>query len=129
MSRSYKTLMMSVVLLALVAATACTRQSKVQVGSHVVTIGRHGFEKKLEFHDRAPVPFLDYAGVSADGHGLKVSIKGDRVWINDKDAGQLRPGDSVFIGDEGVGVNTLDYGESAKYLRENGSVTETSELR
>jgi hypothetical protein len=38
----------------------------------------------------------------------------------------IKPGDSVLIGDEGVAVNSLDYGESEKYLRANSNSTETA---
>jgi hypothetical protein len=32
----------------------------------------------------------------------------------------------VLIGDEGVAVNSLDYGESEKYLRANGAATDAT---
>ena len=130
MRRIHKTFALSFAIIALIlAATACTHRKTVEIGSHKVTVGRHGFEKKFVYDPNATVPSFEYAGVSTDGHGLKVSIKGDMVNINGEDAGQLRPGDSVYIGDDGVAVNNLDYGQSAKYLRENGSATQTSALR
>jgi len=60
--------------------------------------------------------------MSTDGKGLKVSIAGDKITVNGTD-GQLRPGDSVIIGDRGVLVNSLDYGETEKYLRANSGST------
>lgn len=104
---------------------ACTHRKIVQLGSHKVTVSRHGFEKKFYVTENASVPTFEYAGISADGKGLKVSIQGDKVTINGLD-GQLRPGDSVLISDDGVAVNSLDYGESAKYLRANGSASEAT---
>jgi len=105
----------------------CTHRKIVQVGSHRVTVSRHGFEKKLHTTENASVPTLEYAGVSADGRGLKVSMQGDKVTINGVE-GQLRPGDSVLISDDGVAVNSLDYGESEKYLRANNSTADAAAL-
>ena len=123
MKRIHKTLGVSIALVALVAGvSSCTRRHRVSVGSHKVTIARHGMEKKFHVSDRAPEPTLEYAGLSSDGRGLKVTIKGDKVTVNGVD-GMLRPGDSVLIGDDGVAINELDYGESAKYLQQNNSNT------
>jgi hypothetical protein len=63
--------------------------------------------------------------MSTDGHGLKVSIRGDKVTVNGTE-GQLRPGDSVLISDDGVAVNSLDYGETEKYLRANRAGSDTT---
>ncbi len=104
---------------------ACTKRQTVQLGTHKVTVARHGFEKKFHVTESASVPTLEYAGLSTDGKGLKVSIRGDKVTVNGVD-GQLRPGDSVLISDDGVAVNSLDYGESEKYLRANNSPAETA---
>jgi hypothetical protein len=71
--------------------------------------------------------FHGVRGVKPPGT-LKVSIRGDKVKVNDADYGKLRPGDFVLIGDDGVAVNSLDYGESEKYLRSNSSGSETSAL-
>ncbi|MDQ6651542.1 MAG: hypothetical protein M3Y84_02235 [Acidobacteriota bacterium] len=100
---------------------ACSNRKIVQVGSHNVTVSRHGFEKKYYIDKQASEPTFEYAGISTAGNGLKVSIKGDKVNINGVDRGKLRTGDSVLISDDGVAVNSLDYGESEKYLRANSS--------
>ncbi|HEV7684428.1 MAG TPA: hypothetical protein VGO68_20115 [Pyrinomonadaceae bacterium] len=105
---------------------ACTHQKIVQVGSHKVTISRHGFEKNLRFAQQDSIATLEYAGVSTDGRGLKVSIKGDQVTINGV-PGKLRAGDSVLIGDDGIAVNSMDYGESEKYLRANAGSQSTAQ--
>ncbi len=112
--------------------SACTHRAVHQVGSHKVTVARHGFQKSLGVSERGGVPTFDYEGVSTAGTKMRVVIAGDRVKINNVAAGGLREGDSVLIGDEGVAVNSLDYGESAKYLRANSSadeLTQTSALR
>ena len=106
---------------------ACTKMQTVQLGSHKVTVARHGFEKRFHVTENASVPTLEYTGLSTDGKGLKVSIRGDKVTVNGVD-GQLRPGDSVLIGDDGVAVNSLDYGDSEKYLRANSSPADATAL-
>jgi hypothetical protein len=110
--------------LALVALTAflpgCTHRKVVQIGSHKVTVLRHGFEKKFYVKEDASAPTFEYGGLTADGRGLKVAIQGDKVTVNGV-SGRLRPGDRVLISDDGVAVNDLDYGESEKYLRANVS--------
>jgi hypothetical protein len=122
MRGSHKTQILGVALLGLaILLPACTHDRVVQVGTHKVTIMRHGFEKHIPFNADAKVPTFQYKGVSTAGAHLNVMIKGDKVTVNDADYGNLRPGDSVLIGDEGVAVNSLDYGESEKYLRANSS--------
>ena len=107
---------------------ACTKRSIASVGTHKVTVSRHGFQKKLHVNDQPPVPTFEYAGMSTDGKGLKVSIQGDKITVNGA-PGELKPGDKVLITDDGVAVNSLDYGETEKYLRANSSGSDTSALR
>jgi hypothetical protein len=108
-------------LLALVVfLPACTHQKVVQLGTHKVTLSRHGFQNKFHVVEKAPVPTLEYSGMSTDRRALKVSIEGDQVTVNGV-VGRVRAGDSILIGDDGVAVNSLDYGESAKYLHDNNS--------
>jgi hypothetical protein len=106
---------------------ACSYHKVAQIGSHKVTVSRHGFEKKFYVTDDGSGTMLEYAGLTADGRGLKVSIQGDKVTVNGV-AGQLRPGDSLLISDDGVAVNSLDYGESEKYLRANSSPADVTVL-
>ena len=125
----HKSQVLSVALLGVVILLpACTHQKIVQLGTHKVTVSRHGFEKRLQVSEQASVPTLEYAGLSTDGRGLKVSIKGDKIKVNDAYDGKLRPGDSVLISDDGVAVNSMDYGESEKYLRANSSGSNTTAL-
>jgi hypothetical protein len=121
-----KSQVLSIALLGLVTILpACTHRKVVQLGTHKVTVSRHGFEKRLKVSEQGPVPTLEYAGMSTDGRGLKVSINGDKIKVNDL-SGALRPGDSVLISDDGVAVNSMDYGETEKYLRANGSGENTT---
>jgi len=121
-----KSQLWSIALLGLVTLLpGCTHQKFVQLGTHKITVSRHGFEKKLQVSEQASVPTFEYVSMSTDGHGIKVSIKGDTIKVNDI-SGELRPGDSVFIGDEGVAVNSMDYGESEKYMRANSSASDTT---
>ncbi len=116
----------------LIFSSACTHKTVHQVGSHKVTVARHGFQKALDVDKRDGVATFEYEGVSTAGSKLKVAITGDKVKVNGVNAGMLREGDSVTIGDDGVAVNSLDYGESEKYLRANDSTdgaSQTSALR
>ena len=103
----------------LTLSSACTHTTVHQVGSHKVTVARHGFQKSLDVQKRDGVETLEYRGVSTAGTKTTVVISGDKVKVNGVDVGKLRSGDSVLIGDEGVAVNAMDYGESAKYLKAN----------
>jgi hypothetical protein len=109
----------------IVILAGCTHRKVVQLGTHRVVVSRHGFEKKFQVESNASEPQFEYAGISTDGKGLKVSIQGDQIKINGVD-GRLKSGDSVLISDDGVAVNSLDYGESAKYLQANNPATETA---
>jgi len=116
-----KSQVLGIALLGLVTILpACSHRKVVQLGTHKVTVSRSGFEKRLQVSEQGSVPTLEYAGLSTDGRGLKVSIKGDKIRVNDY-SGELRPGDTVLISDDGVAVNSMDYGETEKYLRANGS--------
>jgi hypothetical protein len=124
--KSQASLTMTVMLIGLsVFLPACSHRKVVQLGTHRVIVSRHGFEKKFQVGENASVPRLEYAGISTDGKGLKVSIQGDEIKINGVD-GRLKSGDSVLISDDGVAVNSLDYGESAKYLQANNPTIETA---
>jgi hypothetical protein len=116
----------------LTLSSACTHKTVRQVGSHKVTVARHGFQTTLNADKRGGVATFEYEGVSTAGSKLKVSITGDKVKVNGINVGMLREGDSVTIGDDGVAVNSLDYGESEKYLRANApgdASSQTSSLQ
>ena len=97
--------------------SACSFNKTVQVGSHRVQISRHGFVKS--FHNDSKAATFHYDVASLHGSRYKVAIDGDKVMVNDREFGMLRKGDSVVITDHGLRVNSLDYGESEKYLRAN----------
>jgi hypothetical protein len=118
-----KTYCLGLVIVGLLTMSACTHQKVHQVGSHKVTVSRHGFEKKLQ--SNKDLGTFEYEGVSTTGQTMKVTITGEKVRVNGV-AGMIKPGDSVLIGDDGVAVNSLDYGESEKYLRANANTTETA---
>ena len=100
----------------LILVAGCSIHKTHQVGTHTVTVSRHGYVKSLSSDGTSNFRF---EAVSTGGETLKVTINGDKVKVNGDDYGLLRPGDSVYIGDDGVAVNSLDYGESKKYLRDN----------
>ncbi|MEP6718621.1 MAG: hypothetical protein ABJB21_05745 [bacterium] len=107
----------------LIVLPACAHREVHQVGSHKVTVARHGLLKKFDVDEQAAT--LEYAGIGRSGEGLKISMNGDSVRVNGRD-GKLRPGDSVLISDDGVAVNSLDYGASEKYLRANNAAASTT---
>jgi hypothetical protein len=107
----------------LIVLPACAHRETHQIGSHKVTVSRHGLLKKLDVDENAGR--LEYAGIGRGGEGLKVSMNLDNLKVNDLD-GKLRPGDSVLISDDGVAINSLDYGQSEKYLRANNSTVAAS---
>jgi hypothetical protein len=53
-------------------SSACTHQTVHQVGSHKVTVARHGFQNKLNVDKRGGVATFEYEGVSTAGSKLKV---------------------------------------------------------
>jgi len=111
----------------LALSSACTHETVHQVGSHKVRVARNGIQTTLNVAERGGVPTFEYEGVSTAGKRLKVSITGDKVKIDGISAGLLRDGDCVLISDDGVAVNSLDYGDSEKYLRANSSTSESSQ--
>ena len=126
--RSPTSLAMTMALVGLIIfLPACAHRKVVQIGSHRITVSRHGFERKRDVLKNSLAEKFEYTGISTDGKGLKVAIEGDQININGVD-GKLRPGDSVLISDEGVAVNSMDYGQSEKYLRDNNSVADVSAL-
>lgn len=129
MTRSYRKapawFAIAVAMVGLFFLAACTNRKVLTLGTHKVTVSRHGFEKRLVVNTHAAIPTLEYAGMATDGRGLKVSITGDDVIVNGN-RGKLRPGDAVLLSDDGVAINSLDFGESERYLRANASLTATT---
>ncbi len=86
------------------------------IASHKVKLDRHGPTNRFGVEDRGQLAIFRYDGYNGSGTRLRVTIDKDKLMINDKDAGILKQGDSVQIGDDGLTVNSLDYGQTAKYL-------------
>lgn len=94
--------------------------------SHKVKLDRHGITNRFGVEDRDQLAIFRYDGYSSSGTRLRVTIENDKVMLNDKNVGVLKQGDSVQIGDDGLTVNSLDYGQTAKYL-ESSLKQETSQ--
>jgi hypothetical protein len=87
--------------------------------SHKVTIDRHGPTHRFAVENRGQLDILHYDGYCLTGERLQVKIENDKVMVNNKDVGMLKTGDAVHIGDDGLTVNSLDYGQTEKYLQEH----------
>lgn len=90
------------------------------VASHKVTVNRQGITNRFGVEDRGQLAIFHYDGVSLTGSRLVVTIENDKVSVNDKIVGLLKHGDVVQIGDDGLTVNKLDYGQTTAYLQANG---------
>lgn len=84
--------------------------------SHKVKLDRHGVTNRFGVEEHGRLAIFHYDGYSASGTRLKVKIEEEKVMVNDMNVGVLKQGDSVQIGDDGLTVNSLDYGQTAKYL-------------
>lgn len=111
--RAHIIAVLSIVVFALVSA--CAHRRDMRVGTHKVKVSRHGHINSLH----ADGDKFKYVGSSMAGTRFEVVIEGDSVRVNGRDVGMLKPGDSVLVGDDGVRVNNLDYGDSERYMREN----------
>jgi hypothetical protein len=87
--------------------------------SHKVTVKRHGITNRFGIEERGTAPIFHYDGYGLSGARMKVTIENDQVMINDKMVGKLNAGDSVHIDDDGIVVNSLDHGQTEKYLQAN----------
>lgn len=108
---------------ALLLLSGCSQKGNevTQFGSHRITVSRHDLihgAAYIEEHDKEAS--FHYKGFSPTSGQFKVVIKDEKVTVDGQDYGQLNPGDSVSITDDGVRVNAMDYGETARYLRTNG---------
>jgi hypothetical protein len=99
------------------------RQSQTAtVGSHKVILDRQGVTNRFGVEERGQLAVFRYDGFGMTGKRLNVEIENDKVTVNNKSVGMLKLGDVVHIGDDGITVNSLDYGESAKYLEANAKI-------
>jgi hypothetical protein len=89
--------------------------------SHKVSMKRGGITNRFGVEERDGRTIFHYDGYSLTGTRLQVKIENEKVTINDKQAGMLKQGDSIRITDDGMTVNALDHGQTAKYLQENAN--------
>ncbi|HEY0006531.1 MAG TPA: hypothetical protein VGB17_17240 [Pyrinomonadaceae bacterium] len=102
----------------------CYKQSlATKVGSHQVKIERESFVKRFGVTEKDGNTIFQYEGYCKTGQYMKVMIYNEVVSIDGKVLGRLREGDSVIVHEDGVTVNSMDYGESEKYLKANGGQT------
>ncbi|MBV9959181.1 MAG: hypothetical protein JO360_12210 [Acidobacteria bacterium] len=92
---------------------------ELSFSSHKVSLRRHGITNRFGVEERGESPVFRYDGYSLHGDRLQVKIENEKVSINEKQIGMLKQGDSIHIGDEGLRVNSLDYGQTEKYLQQN----------
>ena len=86
--------------------------------SHKVMLDRQGITNRFGVEERGDVATFHYDGHSSSGR-LRITIENDKVTVNEKSMGMLKQGDVVRIGDDGLTVNSLDHGQTAKYLQAN----------
>lgn len=96
-----------------------TRRS-ASFASHKVVLDRQGITNRFGVEERGDVATFHYDGHSLSGR-LRITIENDKVTINEKNMGMLKQGDVVRIGDDGLTVNSLDHGQTAKYLEANAA--------
>jgi hypothetical protein len=88
------------------------------VASHKVMLDRQGITNRFGVEERGDVATFHYDGHSLSGR-LRITIENDKVTVDEKSMGMLKQGDVVRIGDDGLTVNSLDHGQTAKYLQAN----------
>jgi hypothetical protein len=89
--------------------------------SHKVKLDRHGITNRFGLEERGQLAIFHYDGYGLKGDRLRVTVENEKVTINDQMIGMLKQGDSISITDDGVTVNALDHGQTAKYLQENAT--------
>jgi hypothetical protein len=89
------------------------------VGTHKVKVTRSGFTNRLGVETSEQGEIFRYDGFGHMGHRLQVSIQNDVVSVDGQTKGLLKSGDSLLISNTGIAVNSMDYGESARYLEKN----------
>jgi hypothetical protein len=119
-SRYTKTIAVAIFLVTLIFVAGCNHNSgSTRFASHNVTLDRYGVTNRFGVEQTGPSPIFRYDGYNMAGQRLKVTIQDEKVAINDSPAGMLKKGDSIRITDDGVRVNSLDYGQTKTYLQAN----------
>lgn len=122
LSRVAKPIAVVFFLFAIFIVQGCGHHRSTQttnVASHKVMLDREGVTNRFGVEERGQLAIFRYDGFSFSGTRLTVTIENDKVTVNDKSTGLLKQGDVVHIGDDGLTVNALDYGQSAVYLEAN----------
>ncbi|MBV9209164.1 MAG: hypothetical protein JOZ52_00970 [Acidobacteria bacterium] len=104
----------------------CSHHQSLKFASHKVMLDREGLTNRFGVEERNQVAIFRYDGYCYTGDHMKVTIENEKVTVNDKVIGMLKPGDTVHINADGLAVNSLDYGQTEKYLQAN-SQPETSQ--
>jgi hypothetical protein len=110
----------SVISIALVMQ-GCAINKKAQLGSHKITVSRHEICKQFGVEEHGDVSIFRYRGVGPSARFYEVTIDKNRVMLNGMELGSLKEGDSVRITDGGITVGSLDYGQTAQYLKANSA--------
>ncbi len=126
--KAAKAIALLLFLSSIVLLQGCGNSGSTKFASHKVTMKRSGVTNRFGVEERGPVAIFNYDGYNLSGERLKLTIENDKVMINDQLAGHLKQGDSIRIADEGVSINSLDFGQTKEYLK--ASLTpETAQAR
>lgn len=118
-SKFSKTIALLLFLSTVIILQGCGNSGSTRFASHQVTMKRSGITKRFGVEERGPVAIFHYDGYNRSGERLKVMIENEKVTINDQLAGHLKQGDSIRIADEGMAINSLDFGQSKEYLAQS----------
>ena len=112
-----KTLALLLLLSSFALLQGCSNTGSTKFASHKVTMKRNGITNRFGVEERGQQAIFHYDGYCLSGDRLKLVIENDKVTINDQLAGYLNKGDSIHIADEGISINSLDFGKSEEYLK------------
>ncbi len=119
-SRFSKFIAIAIFLVSLVFVAGCNHNSgSTHFASHNVKLDRYGVTNRFGVESTGATEIFRYDGFNMAGQRLKVTIQDEKVMINESPAGMLKKGDSINISDDGVRVNSLDYGQTKEYLQAN----------
>lgn len=116
LSKTTKAIALLLFLSSLMVIQGCSNSGSIQYASHKVTMRRGGITNSFGVEERGKIAIFRYDGYNRSGERLKLIIENDKVMIDDQLAGHLKQGDSIRIADEGLAINSLDFGQSKEYL-------------
>ncbi len=108
-------------LCSVVLLQGCASEKTLAFASHKAKVTRAGLTIRQGVEERGDVATFHYDGYCYRGTRLKVNISNDDIFVDGKPHGRLNKGDSITIGDDGLQVNSMDYGETEKYLLANNA--------